>query len=278
MRLIVKPVDNGARIEYIYIQSIPVAKALFPILCLLLVVHGYGQEYLDPDRPSESKTPELVKGNNLQLEVGLKKEKIDNGQYEYQHPHALLRYGLFNALELRMEVVSQTTKDNVSKNSQKGLKPIYFGVKAKILPANGWVPSIGALAEVGVPSLASGDYFVDGIPFEFRVLFNNNIGSNFSLQYNFGVAWNETNNQKDNKQWMYTLMPAYQVSKDLRVFVEEFAFLRNGTSAEHYFDGGLQYFVNKDLVIDVAAGVGSSTISSDYFVEGGLAYRINFSR
>jgi hypothetical protein len=278
MHLTAKQVVSGVRIEYIYIQSVPVAKVLFHILFLLLVVHGYGQDYLDPDRPSESKTPELVKGNNLQLEVGFKKEKLNGTENMYQHPHALLRYGLFNALELRVEAVSQTIKDNVSKNSLKGLAPVYFGVKAKILPENNWMPSMGALAQVGVPSLASGDYFVDGIPFEVRVLFNNNINSNFSLQYNFGVAWNETNKPNDNKQWMYTLNPSYRINKYFRVFVEEYAFLRHGTGAEHYFDGGVQYFVNRDFVVDVAAGVGVSKFSSDYFVEGGVAYRFDFSR
>jgi hypothetical protein len=279
MPLTVKQVVNGARIEYIYKESLPVVKALFHIITLLLlVIHGYGQEYLNPDRPNASKTPELVKGNNLQLEVGFLKEKINGRQNMYEHPHALLRYGLFNALELRMEIVSQTIKDNVSKVNLKGLTPVYFGVKAKILPENNWMPSIGALAEVGVPSLASGDYFVDGIPFEFRILFNNNINSNFSLQYNFGVAWNETNNQRDNKQWMYTLTPAYKITKNFHVFIEEFAFLRNGTSAEHYFDGGVQYYFTKDLVVDLGAGVGTSKISSDYYIEGGLSYRINFSR
>lgn len=256
----------------------PVVKVLLQISFLLFAVRGYGQDYVNPDRPGESKTPELVKGNNLQLEAGFKKEKINGTETMYRHPHAILRYGLFNALELRMEAVSQTIKDNVSKNSLKGLTPVYFGVKAKILPEHNWVPSIGALAEVGVPSLASGDYFVDGIPFQFRVLFNNNINSNFSLQYNIGVAWNETNNQRDNKQWMYSLNPNFRINKYFQVFIEEYAFLRNGTGAEHYLDGGVQYFVNRDLVFDVAAGVGTSKFSSDYFVEGGLAYRINFSR
>ena len=277
-RIVKLVVVNGARIEYIYKESIPVVKTILNIIFLLLAIHSYGQEYLNPERPNASKTPELVKGNNLQLEVGLMKEKINGTQNQYQHPHALLRYGLFNALELRMEVVSQTIKDNVTKNSLKGLAPVYFGVKAKILPENNWVPSIGALAEVGVPSLASGDFFVDGIPFEFRTLFNNNINSKLSLQYNFGVAWNETNNKVDNKRWMYTIAPSYKITNNFHVFIEEFAFLRNGTTAEHYLDGGVQYFLNKDLVFDLGAGVGISEFSSDYFVEGGLSYRLNFSK
>ena len=123
-------------------------KSLTVILCLFLVVHGYGQAYLNPDMPNERKTPELVKGNNLQVEAGLMKEKINGSQTLYQHPHALFRYGLFNALELRMEIVSQTIKDNISKESAKGLTPVYFGVKAKILPEHDWMPSICALAKV----------------------------------------------------------------------------------------------------------------------------------
>lgn len=253
-------------------------KALFNIVLLLIAVHGYSQDELEPERPGESKTPELVKGNNLQLEAGLRKEKVDNGQYMYHHPEAVLRYGLFNALELRMKITSQTDKNKISKEQKTGLLPVYFGVKAKILPEHNWLPSIGAMAEVGVPSLASGDYFVDGIPFEFRTLFNNNITNKFSIQYNAGVAWNETNNQKDNKQWMYTIAPLYKINDHLQLFIEEYAFLRNGTSAEHYADAGLQLFINKDFAVDVNAGVGLSELSSDYFIEGGFAYRINFSK
>jgi len=253
-------------------------KTYIYIIFLLTTFNGFGQDQLNPDRPGESRTPELVKGYNLQAEVGFRKEKIQEAQYAYQHPEAILRFGLFNALELRMKLVSQTFKDKVSKTSQNGIAPVYFGVKAKILPQRGWGPSIGALAEVGVPSLASGDFFVTGIPFEFRTLFNNNITDRFSLQYNIGVSWNETNNQKDNKRWMYTLAPTYKISDDWHVFIEQYAFLRNGTAAEHYFDGGVQYFLKRDFAIDLAAGVGMSDMSSSYFIEGGLSYRLDFTR
>jgi hypothetical protein len=252
-------------------------KSYINIIFLLSAIQGYGQETLNPDRPGETKSPELVKGNNLQIEVGLRKEKIEEAQYLYQHPKVVLRYGLFNALELRMEVMSQTIKNNISKNNLKGFTPPYFGVKAKILPEYKWLPSIGALAEVGVPSLASGDYFLTGIPFEFRTMFNNNVSDKLSLQYNVGVAWNETNNQKDNKQWMYTFAPTFRVNSSFLVFVEQYAFLRNGTSAEHYFDCGAQYFLGKDFAIDATAGVGLSDISSEYLIEAGFSYRIPFS-
>lgn len=252
-------------------------KTYINIVLLLSAFHGFAQEQLDPDRPGESRSPELVKGYNLQAELGFRKEKIENSQYLYQHPEAVLRFGLFNALELRMRLTSQTIKNNISKTSLKGITPVYFGVKAKILPEYKWLPSIGAMAEVGVPSLASGDYFVDGIPFEFRTLFNNNISDNLSLQYNIGVAWNETNMKKDNKQWMYTITPTYKIDNTWRIFIEEYAFLRNGTNAEHYFDGGVQYFLKNDFAIDVSSGVGISNGSSKFFIAGGFSYRLDFT-
>jgi hypothetical protein len=254
-------------------------KIFLNITLLLTVACGFGQEQqLEPDRPSESKTPELVKGNNLQAEIGFRKEKINGGQYMFEHPEATLRYGLFNALELRMQLISQTFKNNVSKENLTGLAPVYFGVKAKILPQNNWWPSIGAVAQVGVSSFASSEFFVTGIPFEFRTLFNHNVNQNFSIQYNAGVAWNETDNHRDNKQWMYSFNPIFKASERIHLFVEEYAFLRNGTSAEHYLDGGVSYFVNKNLEVDLSAGVGLSEISSSYFMEAGFSYRVAFSK
>jgi len=254
-------------------------KLLLNIGFLLVAACAFGQEdLLDPERPSESKTPELVKGNNLQAELGFRKEKIGNGQYLFEHPQAVIRYGLFNALELRVQLLSQTFKNTVSKENLSGLAPVYFGLKAKILPQYNWLPSVGAIAQVGVPSFASSKFFVTGIPFEFRTLFNHNVNSKFALQYNVGVSWNETDQKKDNKQWMYSLSPIYKATDNLHLFVEEYAFLRNGTSAEHYFDGGLSYFVNKDFEVDFSAGAGLSDISSSYFLELGFAYRVAFGR
>jgi hypothetical protein len=254
-------------------------KILLIIAFVLTAGYLFGQEQqLEPDRPSESRSSELVKGNNLQAELGFRKEKIESGQYMFAHPQATLRYGLFNALELRMQLVSQTLKNNISKENSTGLAPVYFGVKAKILPQYKWLPSIGALAQVGLPSFASSEFFVTGIPFEFRTMFNHNVNSKFAFQYNFGVAWNETDQKKDNKQWMYTFSPILKASDNLHFFIEEYAFLRNGTSAEHYFDGGVVYFVNKNFEVDLSAGAGLSEISSSYFLEAGFAYRIPFGK
>jgi hypothetical protein len=247
-------------------------KAYLHIAAFFLCINVVAQDKMEADRPGETKSPELVKGNNLQLETGFRKEKLEDRQYLYQHPSAILRYGLFNALELRMELTSQTIRDNISKDKKTGFKPVFFGLKAKILPGDKWVPSIGALAEIGVPSLASGDYFTTGIPFEFRTLFGNTF-DRFSIQYNAGVTWQE----KENKEWSYSFAPMYKVTDKFEVFIEEYAFLNRGMPPEHYLDGGIIYYLHRNLMIDLSAGVGLSDHSSPYFLSGGFSFRIPFT-
>jgi hypothetical protein len=248
-------------------------KAFLNIALFFLCFQVVGQDNLESDVPGETKSPELVKGNNLQIETGFRKEKLNDGVHLYQHPEVRVRYGLFNALELRMEATSQTIRNTVSKESLTGFKPVYFGLKAKILPEYKWIPSIGALAEIGVPSLASGDYFTTGIPFELRTLFANTISKKLSIQYNAGVTWQ----QSETKEWSYTISPIYKINDKFEVFIEEYAFMNKGISPEHYFDGGLLYFVNKNFMVDIIAGVGLSDASSPYFISGGFSFRIPFS-
>src|SRR4051812_10926953 len=98
-------------------------KQILHIILLLMTVQVVAQENLDADRPGETKTPELVKGNHLQVELGFRKEKLSEQQFLYQHPSAGVRFGLFNAIELRMDVISQTIRDEVNKETLHGLPP-----------------------------------------------------------------------------------------------------------------------------------------------------------
>jgi hypothetical protein len=228
---------------------------------------------MEADMPRESKSPELVKGNNLQVETGFRKEKLADRQYLYQHPSATIRYGLFNALELRMELVSQTIRNDIIKESKTGLKPVHFGIKAKLLPEYKWIPSIGALVQLGVPSLASPDYFTHGIPYEFRTLFRNTLNDRIKVQYNAGVSWQA----KENKGWSYSISPTFKVSDNFNLFIEEYAFLKQNISPVHYFDGGVNYYFNKNLMVDLSVGVGLSNSSSPFFFSGGFSFRLPFT-
>lgn len=247
------------------------AKLLLHIACLLIAMQIAAQEKLEADRPGETRNPELVKGNHFHVEAGLRKEKLSDDQRLYQHPSATLRYGLFNAIELRMEMISQTLRNRETKHQSNGLLPLEFGVKAKILPEYKGFPSVAVLALVGIPSTASNDYFNRRIPFEFRTLFGNKLHEKLKIQYNAGVKW-----QGDDRraEWMYSFTPVFEASDKINLFIEQYAFMKKAEVPQHYFDGGIEYYLRKNVMADFSAGVGLSQSSSPYFLAAGLSFRI----
>jgi hypothetical protein len=246
-------------------------KLLSTVAFLIVALHAAAQERIDAERPGESKTPELVKGNHLQVETGFRSEKLGDRQYLYQHPSVAVRYGLFNAIELRMDVVSQTVRDNVQKQSLNGFGPFQFGLKAKVLPENKWSPSIALLGMIGIPSTSSVDFYNRRLPIEFRTLFANTITNKVRLQYNAGIKWE---GEDRSTRWMYSLSPVFKISEKFNLFIEEYAYLKQTGPAQHYFDGGLEFFPKKSLMLDVSGGAGLSESSSSYFVAAGFSFRL----
>lgn len=243
------------------------------LLCLFLS-GGYvltAQDKLEADRPGESRSPELVKGNHLQAEFGFRKEKLTAGIHEYQHPSATIRYGLFNAIELRAEIITQTLRNTVSKETRNGLVPVEFGIKAKILPEYKGLPSLAILGQVGVPKFSSEDFYDGRLPVEVRALFGNTLTSQWKIQYNTGVKWHGKDREA---QWMYSFSPVYKMNDKINLFIEEYAFLGKSSSPEHYLDGGLDFFVTNNFMLDFSAGVGLSSASSPYFIAAGASFRL----
>jgi len=248
----------GKRIWYIFL--------FFPAL------HVAAQDRIEADRPGESRSSELVKGNHLQVELGFRKEKISDEQDLYQHPSITARYGLFNAIELRMEAASQSIRNRLNKEGRDGLLPLEFGLKGKILPEYKWYPSIALLGMIGIPSTSSNDYFNRRLPVEFRALFGKTFHERWRIQYNTGLRWEGNNRQA---QWMYSITPVYSLNDKMNLFVEQYAFLQKATSAEHYIDGGLEIFAGRNFMFDVSAGLGISSNASPYFLSAGLSYRLS---
>lgn len=256
--------------KYIMPRSAMV-KFLSTVAFLIVALHLAAQDRIDAERPGESKNPELVKGNHLQVETGFRSEKLADGQYLYQHPAMAVRFGLFNAIELRMDVVSQTVRDNIQKQRLNGFEPFQFGMKAKVLPENKWSPSIAVLGMVGIPSTSSVDFYNRRLPIEFRTLFANTINSKLRLQYNAGIKWEGDDR---STRWMYSLSPVFRISEKFNLFAEEYAYLKQTGPAQHYFDGGLEFFPKKSLMFDISGGAGLSKSSTSYFVAAGFSFRL----
>jgi len=243
----------------------------FYIVLLCCCMPALAQDKLETDRPGETRSAEIVKGNHFQAELGFRREKLDEEIYMVQHPTTTLRFGLFNALELRAEVTSQSIRDKLADEGRFGLLPVRAGVKAKVLPEYKGFPSVALMGHVGFPNTSSTDYYSKRLPFDFRALFGNTLTRQLKLQYNAGVKWE---GDRRVAQWVYSVSPLLKVSDNLNLFIEEYAFLRKNGSAEHYVDGGAEFYATRNFMVDASAGVGLSGSSSPYFFAVGFSFRV----
>jgi hypothetical protein len=84
----------------------------------------------------------------------------------------------------------------------------------------------------------------------------------------------------DERGHTFTLMghgvtAAYDITKKLEAFGEIDSFYGVGDSAapQHYFVGGLVYFITRNMEIDIRSGVGLNQHASGYLLGAGFAIR-----
>ena len=87
------------------------------------------------------------------------------------------------------------------------------------------------------------------------------------LGSNIGAEWHGFTNAPT---WIYTFAPGFTLSKKWYGYIEAFGFINKNESPQHSIDGGLGYFLNDNIKLDVSSGFGISKAAPNwYFSLGG---------
>jgi len=247
-------------------------QAFLSLLLGLLNVTAFSQQdKIQSDRPGETLTPHLTRKGYFQIEAGFEKGQQNKTDYSTTHPELQLKYGLSNRIELRAELVAASER-NFSKNEfNYGLRPVELGAKAKLLEGKGVVPRATFYTQVGIPKFASEDHQTPNAIPRVKLLFENQFLKKFHLNYNVGAEWDGEN---PKPRWMYSIDQEIELSDRWELFVETFAYFQQGEAAQHHLDGGVSFFPNKDVKVDVYAGKGLSAEAPEYFISAGLSFRL----
>lgn len=244
------------------------------LLLFLMVLHVTAfsqQDKIQSDRPGETLTPFLTQKGYFQLEAGFEKEQQNKTDYSITHPEFQLKYGLSNRFELRAELFWESER-KVSKNEFKyGLRPFELGLKAKLLEGKGLIPRTTFYTQVGIPKFASEDHQTPNAIPRVKLLFENQFLEKFHLNYNVGAEWDSEN---PKPRWMYSIDQEIELSDKWEIFVETFAYFQYGEAVQHHIDGGISFFPNKDVKLDLYAGKGLSAEAPEYFISAGLSFRL----
>lgn len=260
-------------------------KILFASLLIFISLKSIAQENsnskldnpLVTDRPDATEASSTVGKGVLQFETGglyesFQTNNIKNESYTYNT--MLIRYGLFDNLELRLgwDFVEGVTTVNGNKldNVTSGLSPLLLGLKLDIAEENGAMPEIALIGHVFPVFSAGQDYRPETTGVDFRLSLSHTLNEKSSLGYNIGAQWSDDSSEAAA---IYTLAYGYSISDKWGMYAEVYGDLPEDSSANHFWDAGFTYLASNDLQFDAYLGT-SITDGQDLLVGMGLSYRI----
>ena len=272
-----------------------------PMVCLITGFSAFGQ--IETDRPDFTESPNTVPQGALQIETGFILEH-DAAIVVYPFPGTatekrtyrnttlnttLLRFGLFENLELRFNYAWQSSKlhqyeiieqgqvwpsptelPDSAYHPSRGFSTSFVGIKTNLYKTANM--SIGFLGHVYIPELASGDYAKASgqkIAPEFLIPMTYQVTDRFGVAVQYGLSWDGFT---ANPTTSYTLALGYGITDKLSCYVEPYGFLTNNGDELHLINAGFTYLVNDNFQLDLTGGFGLNEAAPNNFVGCGASF------
>ncbi|GGF28348.1 transporter [Flavobacterium limi] len=222
-------------------------KKLFYFSAALFSLAVQAQE-IETDRPDQTENSALVPKGRFQFETVIMHEQTGKHESEFMLPEVLGKYGLGNAVELRLTTEFLYDK---GETDTYGLHALQVGTKIKILENEGTVPAISLITQLQLPKVESPEFRTEHLAPEIRLVLRNELSDKADVGYNTGIRWDGNSTQPE---YFYTFAPNFKLTDKLQAFVESFGYFQVAHHGHQWADGGLAFKLNDDLQLDFAAG------------------------
>lgn len=261
-------------------------------------------ERLTSDRPDFTEASSTVGRGRVQFEggytyIGDRNRGVRTHTHSY--PEGLLRIGMFaDWFELRLgqNVFAQSSRGGrpagplpgpgfpaepgggntgAARVSDVGASDLYLGAKLALTKQKGVLPETALIIQGTVPTGARA-FTADRVLYGFNYLFSWELNDTLSFGGSFQGNSAVDDTDRNHIFFSQSLSVGYKLAKNLTGYTEWFAFYpafatNTGGGAQHYLDGGLQYFLTKNFALDVRVGVGLSRSADDLFAGAGFVVR-----
>ena len=244
----------------------------YSILFLLFTISLYAQDNeqveLIGDRPDQTESAYVIPKGYFQLEDGFVNENENNDITNISYSSLLLRYGLFDNMELRFGTDYLKTKQELL-DDISGFAPLYIGTKIHVHKEKGWIPQIAFLGHITIANTGVKDYMQEYHSSHMTLTFNHTIKENISFGYSIGVEFPSDINYAIGT---YTLVTGFSMSEKLGAFVEVYGDFSKNMYAQNKINGGVTYLLLPSLQLDFAGGFGLSEYAAKSYYAFGLIY------
>jgi Putative MetA-pathway of phenol degradation len=213
-----------------------------------------GEDLISADRPGIADSSTTIRRGAWQIEAGL--ERDDQTAERTLSTPALVRYGLSDAFELRLE--GSGYQRVTAATSSSGWAPVSIGAKLHIMEedAQRRRPSVGLIARVFVPS-GSGEFRSTTATADLRLAADLDLNEHWSVNPNAGIRFDDDNGRFTAA--LAALTVQYNVSPRLNGFVDggmQTPERRGGTSSL-LVDAGVAWIVGRSTQLDASIGWGA---------------------
>lgn len=246
------------------------------ILLLLLGMMAGGclaQEedvFFPADRPGYTWGTDVLPLHKISWENGFSLERDPEQRTAYL-PSTIVRYGIFENVELRVGTDWQFHEESASLTKSTGMTPLTLGTKIKCYEGDGWLPSVGLLAQLQSARLGSEELLPSQPAPSLYLIFENPVNDWFYVCYNAGLEWD---GETATPTTFLALCLGFDITDQLGTFVETYNYL-HPEGNQYLTELGLYYMPSPRVQLDIEVDLDFQQLK-DYFNVGfGVAWMIN---
>jgi hypothetical protein len=221
-------------------------------------------DLINADRPGIADGSRVIQTRQLQIEIGAQQERRRDGGVRRTTTFVplLIRFGISDRLEARIETNSLTSNETASPNAPTlratGYAPVSIGAKYQFYDSESDNRrSFGLIARLFAAS-GSSEFRADRYTGDVRLAADWDFAPRLSLNPNVGVARQEDDQGRTFTAALGAITLTYSPTDRISPFVDLGAQSPEtpaGTAAI-IVDAGLGYIVGRDIQLDVSAGRG----------------------
>ncbi|MDW3650123.1 MAG: transporter [Bacteroidia bacterium] len=251
-------------------------KTLLQVLALLFPLLSFGQynQDIQSDRPGKAILGQSPGARVFQLQMGYSFQRIKiTGVTTHALTQAtVFRVGVTERVELNSRVdwrVEDTTFPTDGVEYKAGISRTQFGTRLSLLQNKGWIPALGLQTGLLLRG-ESRPYWKRGLGSEFILITGNKISDRISFNTNWGFRKED---EQTPAKFSYVFNLTFFLSKNIGSFAEVYG---DFGDANPSFDTGFFCRVNPDFQVDVASGWQGDGMISDWFLNLGLSWRLDW--
>jgi len=238
-----------------------------------VLLFGQYSETIATARPGAANGAGTVGKGVLQFQTGIQYDEVrdvrDSMNYRVENTseNLVIRFGLRERFEVSTVINHINSMEFLEDGSESLSRS---GINTSLIRARTTINDHLAL-QVGVSTrIRSEDYKIDFLAPRFRVMYSTPFGEYAGLTTNIGTYWNGLDGRP---RGFYVFSFSFALTDNMSLIAESYGnFIKS--QINNYFDIGLGYNLNKDLLIDLNGGWGANYPYKSYFLTAGISYRI----